>query len=490
MTIGYITKATNMNNLKEITAFSAIQLAEMITTRQVSCEEVMMAYLDQIHRLNPSVNAIISLLPDDLLIKHAKEKDQQFHQVQNKGFLYGMPLAPKDLTATKGIATTLGSPILKNQTNAADSINVERMRAAGGVLIGKTNVPEFGLGSHTYNTVFGTTLNSYDQTKTAGGSSGGTSVALALHMLPIADGSDFGGSLRNPAGWNNVYGLRPTLGRVPTGPSAENFYDQLPTEGPMARTVSDLAMMLSIQAGHDPRAPLSLKESPQIFTQSLATEMKGKKIGWMGNFAGYLPMEAGVLEQSEKALQYFTQMGCVVEQVVPQFEMSQLWQSWLVLRAFVTGGKLMPLYQNPEHRAMLKPEAIWEIEQSLNLKASDVYTASVTRSAWTKELRRLFQEYDVLVLPSAQVFAFDAQITWPKSIAGKTMDTYHRWMEVVIGGTLASLPVLAVPAGFHEGVPFGLQLIGKPQGEFELLQVGYAWEQATPFKHQQPNFLK
>jgi len=479
-----------MNNSKEITAIHAIELSQRIQSRQLSCEEVMRAYLDQINRFNPQVNAIISRLPDDLLIEQAKLKDQQFHQIENKGFLYGMPLAPKDLTATNGIATTLGSPIFKNQTNATDSITVERMRAAGGILIGKTNVPEFGLGSHTYNTVFGTTLNSYDQTKSAGGSSGGTSVALALHMLPIGDGSDFGGSLRNPAAWNNIYGLRPSLGRVPLGPSAENFYDQFSTEGPMARTVADLAMMLSIQAGHDPRAPLSLKESPHIFTQGLDADMNVKKVGWMGNYAGYLPMEDGLMDQSEKALQYFVQMGCVVDHVVPQFEMSQLWKSWLVLRAFVTGGKLMPLYQNSEHRALLKPEAIWEIEQSLQLKASDVYAASVIRSAWTKELRRLLQIYDVLVLPSAQVFAFDANLTWPKNIAGKSMDTYHRWMEVVIGATLSSLPAFNIPAGFHEGVPIGLQLIGQPQGEFALLQMGHAWEQATPFKDQHSSLLQ
>ena len=479
-----------MNNSNEIIGFNAIELSRRIQSRQLSCEEVMRAYLDQIHRLNPLVNAIISQVPDDLLIAQAKAKDQQFHQTEHKGFLYGMPLAPKDLTATKGIPTTLGSPIFKNQTNAADSIIVERMRAAGGILIGKTNVPEFGLGSHTYNTVFGTTLNSYDQTKSAGGSSGGTSVALALQMLPIGDGSDFGGSLRNPAAWNNIYGLRPSLGRVPLGPSAENFYDQFSTEGPMARTVADLAMMLSIQAGHDARAPLSLKESPHIFTQGLDADMKGKKVGWMGNYAGYLPMEDGLIEQSEKALQYFGQMGCVVESVLPQFEMSQLWQSWLTLRAFVTGGKLISLYQNPEHRAMLKPEAIWEIEQSLHLKAADIYAASVTRSAWTKELRRLLQIYDVLVLPSAQVFAFDAQWTWPKTIAGTSMDTYHRWMEVVIGATLSSLPAFNIPAGFHDGVPIGLQLIGQPQGEFALLQMGHAWEQVTPFKNQRPALLQ
>lgn len=475
---------------RNITSLSAIELSKLIHQRTVSCEEVMRAYLQQIHRNNHIVNAIVSLQDEEQLLQQARNKDQQFYEVVNKGFLYGFPLAPKDLAGTRGIPTTMGSPIFKNNIHAQDSIVVERMRASGGILIGKTNVPEFGLGSHTYNQLFGTTLNSYDQTKSAGGSSGGAAVALALHMLPIADGSDFGGSLRNPSAWNNVYGLRPSQGRVPSGTGMEVYYDQLPTDGPMARNVSDLARMLAIQAGHDPRYPLSLQSPPTIYQQSLEAKMTGKRVGWLGDFGGYLPMEDGLLDQSTKSLTYFEAMGCVVEQVIPQFDMHQLWQAWLVLRAFVTGGKLMSLYQNPEQRAQLKPEAIWEIEQSIALKASEVFQASVIRTAWTKELQRLFQTYDVLVLPSAQVFAFDANQTWPKAIAGHAMDTYHRWMEVVFGPTLAGLPVLAIPAGFHQGVPFGLQLIGKPQGELELLQMGFAWEQSTPFAQVKPSLIQ
>ena len=477
-----------MNN-KDLTSLSAIALSNMIHQRQVSCKEVMLSYLEQIHKFNPRVNAIVSLLPDEQLIDLAKEKDDQFHQIEDLGFLYGFPLAPKDLAGVRGIPSTMGSPIFRNNTHAQDAVVVERMRAAGGILIGKTNVPEFGLGSHTYNTLFGTTLNSYDLSKSAGGSSGGAAVALALNMLPIADGSDFGGSLRNPSAWNNVYGLRPSLGRVPSGNGLEVYYDQLPTDGPMAKNVSDLAMMLSIHSGFDPRYPLSLKESPQIFQQSLESSMQGKKIAWLADFNTYLPMEAGLLKACEDSLHYFNDMGCSVELVSPQFDMQKLWKAWLDLRAFVTGGKLLPLYQNPEQRKLLKPEAIWEIEQSLTLKASDVFAASMTRTAWIRELQRLFNTYDALVLPSAQVFAFDANLTWPKEIAGRTMDTYHRWMEVVIGPTLAGVPVLSLPAGFHQGVPFGLQLIGKPQGELEILKMGFAWEQVTPFAQTKSHLL-
>lgn len=475
---------------KAITSLTATELSQNIHMRKISCLEVMQAYLEQIQKMNLAVNAIISMLPEKDLLAHAKLKDEIFHQVPNKGFLYGFPLAPKDLTGTKGIVTAMGSPIFKHQVNAQDSIVVERMKASGGILIGKTNVPEFGLGSHTYNTVFGTTLNSYDPSKSAGGSSGGTAVALSLDMLPIGDGSDFGGSLRNPSAWNNVYGLRPSIGRVPLGPTQEFFFDQFSTEGPMAKNITDLAMMLSIQAGHDTRSPLSLRQDPNIFTQALDAHLKGKKIAWMGDLGGYLPMEKGVLEQSCASLKYFEQIGCAIEEVVPQFDMAALWKSWLVLRAYSTGGRLMPLYKNLEHRKLLKPEAIWEVEQSLHLTAHDIYAASVTRTSWTKELNRLLQYFDALVLPSAQVFAFDQQIDWPKSIDGNTMDTYHRWMEVVIGATLAGLPVLAIPAGFHLGVPFGLQVIGKPAGEFELMQLGFGWEKVTPFQHHRSPLLQ
>lgn len=472
-----------------IIQLSAIALSDAIKNKTLSCEEVMQAYLGQIERLNPQVNAIVSRVDSELLLKQAKEKDQELARGQSVGLLHGLPMAPKDLTATNGIATTLGSPILKNQTNLSDSLMVERLRQSGAIFIGKTNVPEFGLGSHTYNKVFGTTLNAYDLTKSAGGSSGGAAVSLALNMLPVADGSDFGGSLRNPAAWNNVYGLRPSRGRVPAL-SPELFYDHFSTEGPMARNVQDLAMLLSIQAGYDARAPLSLNEDPTIFTQQLKSSVAGKRIGWLGNYQQYLPMEEGLLEALESSFSYFKDLHIQVEPAQVNFPMEQLWECWLVLRAFITGGKLGSLYQNPANRELMKPEAIWEIEQSLQYSASDVYQASVKRSNWYRAITQLFEQYDYLLLPASQVMPFDTAMDWPKNIAGKSMDTYHRWMEVVIGPTMAGLPVLAMPAGSLNGLPIGFQLIGKPQGELALLQLGDAWQQATPYLQMRPSLLE
>lgn len=469
---------------------TAVELSKSIHTKEVSCVEVMNAYLDQIEKINPKVNAIISMQPRDQLIDQAAKADQALAANNSVGWMHGFPLAPKDLTATAGIPTVMGSPNLKNNITAHDSIVVQRMKGAGAILIGKTNTPEFGLGSHTYNTVFGVTKNAYDQSKSAGGSSGGTAVALALNLLPVADGSDMGGSLRNPAAWNNIYGLRPSRGRVPFGPTGEVFFEQLGTEGPMGRNVPDLAMLLSVQAGYDKRAPLSLSDNPEKFSHSLARDFNGVKIGWMGDFGGHLPFESGVLDLCKTSLKYFDQVGCQVEEVLPKFDFNKLWNCWLKLRAFLISGKLNIFYSNPDMRSKLKPEAIWEIEQGHSLNPSQVYAASEVRTAWAMEMNRLFETYDYLAMPTAQVFPFAAEEHWPKSVGGKAMDTYHRWMEVIIGPTLAGLPAISLPAGFSpEGLPMGIQLIGKPGADFEVLQLANAWQEATPFINQKSKLL-
>ncbi|RZL87256.1 MAG: amidase [Variovorax sp.] len=471
---------------REITGWTAIQLSQAIQSRNVSCTEVMAAYLAQINRLNPKVNAIVSLQAREGLMAQAAERDTQLAAAKavgrGVGRMHGFPQAPKDLANTAGIVTTQGSPILRNYVPKTDAIVVERARKAGAVMVGKTNTPEFGLGSHTYNTVFGTTGNAYDPSRSAGGSSGGAAVALALNMLPVADGSDMMGSLRNPAGWNNVFGFRPSAGRVPYGPTGEVFMQQFGYEGPMGRTVADLSMLLSVQAGYDARTPLSLDQDPSVFAKPLARDFKGARIGWLGDYNGYLPIEAGVMDTCTKALKNFETVGCTVEAVQPDFPMEKLWATWLAIRGFVIAGVAGGLYADPKTRAMMKPEAVWEIENGLKLSGADVYRASSDRSAWYQALNTLFQRYDYLVLPTAQVFPFDAKLDWPKSIAGKPMDTYHRWMEVVIGGTLAGIPVLNVPAGFGpNGLPMGLQVMGRAQADLAVLQIGHAYEQACGY---------
>lgn len=466
----------------EITSWTALDLSRAIQSRRVSCVEVMTAYLDQIDRLNPKVTALVSVQPREGLLAQAAQRDSELAAGRQMGWMHGFPQAPKDLTNTAGIVTTLGSPILKANVPKTDSILVERMRRAGSILVGKSNTPEFGLGSHTYNPVFGTTLNAYDPSRSAGGSSGGAAVALALHLLPVADGSDMMGSLRNPAAWNNVYGFRPSSGRVPFGPTSEVFIQQLGYEGPMGRTVADLAMLLSTIAGFDARTPLSINQDPAVFARPLDKNLKGVRVGWMGDFNGYLPMEAGVMDLCTKALKHFETIGCTVEAVQPDYPMDKLWRTWLTMRSFLVAGIAGPLFADPKLRSLMKPEAIWEVETGLKLSAADVYRASTDRSAWYQALNKLYDRFDYLVLPAAQMFPFDAKLDWPKEIAGKPMDTYHRWMEVVIAGTLAGVPVLSVPAGFGPtGLPMGLQVLGRAQADLAVLQVGHAYEQATDY---------
>ncbi|AZD46809.1 amidase [Pseudomonas chlororaphis] len=474
-------------DLGPIVELGAVELSRAIHARRFSCREVMLAYLDRIERCNPRVNALVSLRERRVLLAEADERDRQLDRGQSMGWMHGMPQAIKDLAATAGLRTTLGSPLFAEQIPAHDAICVARVRASGAIIVGKSNVPEFGLGSQTYNKVFGTTGNAYDPRLNAGGSSGGAAVALALHMLPVADGSDMMGSLRNPAAFNNVFGLRPSQGRVPHGPVPELFVQQLATEGPMGRSVADIARLLGTQAGYDSRVPLSLKDDPAIFNEPLQRDFRGARLGWLGDFDGYLAMDDGVLALCEAALGDFRQLGCEVEACQPAFSMAALWQCWLVHRHWLVQGNLGPLYADPQKRHLLKPEAQWEVEGGLGLSAAEVYRASQVRSDWYRALERLFERYDFLLLPSAQVFPFDAGVPWPRFVGGREMDTYHRWMEVVIGPTLAGLPSLSVPVGFNPaGLPMGLQIIGPAQADRAVLQLGHAHEQLTQWVRRRP----
>jgi amidase len=457
----------------------AAELARAIRLRRVSCADVMTAYLDHIDRVNPLVNAIVSLEDRGELLRQAGERDRQLARGEYLGWMHGLPHAVKDLALTRGICTTWGSPIFAGFIPGADAIFVERIRRAGAILIGKTNVPEFGLGSQTYNPVFGTTLNAHDPSRTAGGSSGGAAAALALRMVPVADGSDHAGSLRNPAAFNNVLGFRTTFGRVPAG-EGDVFQPDLGVVGPMARTVTDLALLLSVLAGYDARAPLSSREDPAVFAGSLDRDFTGTRVAWLGDLGGHLRFEAGVLDLCRDALRALEAVGCVVEDARPDHSMDDVWQSWLVLRARQVGRALADLLADPAMRARCKPELQWEAERAAGLSAHDVDRAAAGRTAWHGAVRALFGRHQYLVLPSAQVFPFDASEHWPREISGQAMDTYHRWMEVTIPATMAGCPALNVPVGFSpDGLPMGMQLIAPPHEELACLQLARAYERAT-----------
>lgn len=462
-----------------ITDLDAHALSAAIHTRQVSCREVMQTYLARIHTLNPGANAIVNLASDDSLLRQADEHDALLARGASKGWLHGVPQAIKDTAHAVGFPSTLGSPIWKDLMPAADSLFVQRMKAAGCIVIGKTNMPEFGLGSHTFNPLFGPTPNAWDASVTAGGSSGGAAVALALRMLPVADGSDFMGSLRNPAGWNNVIGLRPSFGRVPAWPKPECFVSQLGSDGPMGRSVRDVAALLQTQSGHDPRVPLSINSGPQNFMPPADASARGLRIGWLGDLGGHLAMEDGVLAVCEQALQRLAGDGAIVEPTALGFDADAVWQAWLLWRrALVAPSVAAALAQPGATRDRIKPEALWEHDQAQGLSQRDFMHAATVRSQFYQHLLGLYQRFDLLALPVAQMWPFALGETWPRTLAGRAMDTYHRWMEVTIYATFAGLPAISMPAGFHANGrwPMGLQLIGRPQGDAALLHTAQACE--------------
>jgi len=357
---------------------------------------------------------------------------------------------------------------------------VQRMKAAGCIVIGKTNTPEFGLGSHTFNEVFGVTRNAYDPSKSAGGSSGGAAVALATRMLAVADGSDFMGSLRNPAAWNNVFGMRPSEGRVPRWPADDVFVTLLSTEGPMGRTVRDVAALLDVQAGYDARTPLSLAGNERYAQWVEHFDARGIRIGWLGDLGGYLPVERGILDVCEQGLRRLQACGCDVAPREAAFTPEAVWQAWLVWRRWLVGARIARHLRDPANRARIKPEALWEYDQAMNLGGEQVWNASASRTRFYQQLLAMFERCDLLALPAAQVWPFDASLRWPASIAGREMDTYHRWMEVVIYATFAGVPCISVPVGFSEsGLPMGMQLIGPPRGDLRVLQIAHVYERAA-----------
>ncbi len=462
------------------------ELRAAMDADRTSAAEVMAAFLDRSAQVNGPINAIVALRDREALMAEAAAADAV--PVSARGPLHGLPMAVKDLVGVKGIRSTWGSPILADNVPDKDDLLPRRLRAAGAILIGKTNTPEFGLGSQSFNPVYGATATPYDLTRTAGGSSGGAAAALAARMLPLADGSDMMGSLRNPAAFCNVYGFRPTWGRVPVDPIGDTFLHQLATDGPMARTIADLALLLEVLAVPDRRLPHG--RPVERFTQGLDIDPKGLRIGWLADWGGAYAMEAGILELCRSALDGFADMGCTVEPIAPPYPAEKLWEAWITLRSWAVAAKLSPLHADPKTRALLKPEAVWEIERGLALPAMEVHRASVLRSEWNAIAAGLFERFDVLALPTAQVWPFAKDRLWPTEIAGREMDTYHRWMEVVVPASLLGLPTLAAPAGFGtNGLPMGLQLIGRRGQDHRLLQLGQSWHRATDWPARRPPAL-
>jgi len=464
----------------ELCFLPATELARRIRMKDLSCQEVMAAHVAQIERVNPKVNAIVTFLPEQAL-KQARAADEDLARGAEIGPLYGLPVAHKDLVLTKGIRTTFGSPIFHDFVPEQDEIIVERLRQAGAITVGKTNTPEFGAGSQTYNSVFGETLNPYDLSKTCGGSSGGAAVSLACGMLPIADGSDLGGSLRNPASFCNVVGLRPSPGRVPVWPHKVGWCP-LPVEGPMARTVQDTALVLSVLAGPDPRSPISLSEPGPLFSRPLERSFTGVRIAWSPDVGG-LPVDPRVTAVLDQQRGVFESLGCVIEDTVPDFtdadEAFKVWRAWLFELAYAD------LLQT--HRTQMKDTVVWNIEEGKKLSGPQIGRAERKRTELYHRLREFMEVYEFLILPVSQVPPFDVQQRYVAEINGVKMATYLDWMRSCYYLSVTGLPAISVPCGFTpEGLPVGIQIVGRHQDDWGVLQLAYAFEQATGFWRRRP----
>jgi len=450
-------------------------LARLVRTRKVSATEVMRAYIAQIERINPKVNAIVTFLPEQAL-KAAKALDRK----KSSAPLAGLPIAYKDLVPTKGVRTTFGSPIYADHVPTENHAIVDRLAAAGAITIGKTNTPEFGAGSQTFNEVFGVTRNPYDLSKTCGGSSGGAAVAVACGMLPFADGSDLAASLRNPGNFCNVVGFRPTPGRVPNWP-AGNSWQTLSTLGPIGRTVDDTAFLLSAMAGPDPRSPVSIAEPGSLFARSLKRSFRKVRVAWSRDLGG-LPVEPAVTAVLESQRKVFKQLGCIVEEAEP--DLSPATEAFHTLRALGFLDRL-PLYR--KHRDKLKDTVIWNIEAGLELTGEKIARGNELRTQVFQLMRTFLEKYYFLLCPVNQVVPFSVDQPYPTEIAGVKMDNYIDWMKSCYYITTTSHPAISVPAGFTpEGLPVGLQIVGRYRDDFGVLQLAHAFEEATQHWKRRP----
>lgn len=467
----------------DINFMTAVELTQRIRSGDLSCVEVMQAHIAQIDRVNPQVNAIVTYHPDTAL-EGAKAADAALSRGDDVGVLHGLPVAHKDLADTAGVRTTYGSPIYADHIPEQDALMVERLKQAGAVSVGKTNTPEFGAGSQTFNEVFGTTLNPYDLSKTCGGSSGGAAVALSCGMVAIADGSDLGGSLRNPSNFCNIVGFRTSVGRVPVWPSSMPW-TLLSVQGPMARTVQDTALMLSAIAGPDARCPVALTDEGDSFnplTHPLERDFKGVRIAWSSNMDG-LPVDPRILTVIESQQGVFGEFGCDIDQACPDF--SDANEVFMTMRAASMAASRAELLRT--HRDQMKDTVIWNIEQGMKLTAAEIGAAEIKRAALYERVRKFMETYEFMVFPVSQHPPFDVTQPYLTEVAGVQMDTYIDWMRSCYYITATGHPAISVPCGFtDEGLPVGIQIVGRHQSEFAVLQLAYAFQETTGFWKQRP----
>jgi amidase len=475
--------------LTDLCANDAVTLAGLLRDRQVSAREVIAAHIERVEAVDPVVNAVVTRCFDRAL-EQAAAADKALASGAEPGLLHGLPVAHKDLADTAGVRTTYGSAIFADNVPDTDALHVSRMAGAGAISLGKTNTPEFGAGSHTVNAVFGATRNPYDPTRSAGGSSGGAAAALAARMVCLADGSDLGGSLRNPASFCNVVGLRPSPGRVPSWPVTD-VADVLGVEGPMGRTVADVALLLAVISGPDPRVPFALDAPPPALTdpaqvrQLLATDLRGVKVAWSADLG--LTVDRPVRAVLEPARQVLVDLGCDVVDATPDLSgADEAFRTW---RAFRFVKNFTPLLR--DYGAQLGANVTWNIERGLELSVADIGRAATLSAALAERVSRFFETFHVLACPATQVAAFDVELDWPHEIDGVPQANYLDWMASAYLISATGLPAISVPAGFTaDGLPVGLQLVGRRRAEWRLLGAAHAFERATGYGQVAPAIVR
>ena len=459
----------------------ATELASMLRAGEISARELLEAHLDRITAVDPSINAIVTLDAEGARAA-ADAADAALAAGNPVGPLHGLPVAHKDTHATGGMRTTWGSPLHADTVPLRDELVVARYAAAGAVRVGKTNVPEFAAGSHTFNPLFGATHNPYRHGLSAGGSSGGAAAALAAGMVPLAEGSDMGGSLRNPAAFCNVVGLRPTPGRVPTWPAALGW-SQLSVQGPMGRTVADVAMQLSVLAGPDPRVPISLSDDPAAFAADLPSSLAGLRVAWAPDLGGQVTVDPAITSVLAASVSVFEQLGASVEEACPKLDGAD--DVFGTLRAWIFDAAYSEISRRSPDK--VKESIRWNAEMGAKLTGADVARAEQLHTKLYERMVAFFERYDVLLAPTTQVLPFPVELEYPTEIGGVAQENYLEWMRSCTVISATGCPALSVPGGFTEdGLPVGLQIIGAPRADRRVLEVGHAFEQATRFGDRRP----
>jgi len=464
----------------DICALSAVEMASLIRRKKLSARDVMAAHLKQIDRVNPQVNAIVTLVADQAMDQARKADEAQAHGGK-LGELHGIPVAIKDLFPTAGIRTTSGSRLYKDFIPDHDAIHVERLKHAGAIVVGKTNTPEFGAGSQTFNEVFGATHNPWDLTKTCGGSSGGSAVSLTTNMVPLADGSDNGGSLRNPAAFCNIVGLRISPGRVPFF-AGTDAWSTLSVNGPMGRSVADVALMLSVMAGPDPRCAISITDPGSRFAGNIDAPVKGARIAWFKDFGG-LPFDSRVTDAVNAQRKVFEALGCIVESAEPDLAGGD--EAYATIRLWNYASSYAADVQR--HPELFKDTILESVELGSKMTGSDIARAIALRSRVWDQMRKFQEKYDYFIVPSTQVPPFDIREPWVKEINGHRMRNYIEWMKCCWMISVTECPSISMPCGFTpEGLPVGLQIVGRHRDELSVLKMAHAFEQATRFGAKRP----